>query len=344
MSTEILKIVSIVTPSKVYIAKADVMGKGYWSSSGLSGLLFDGEKALDSFHDHWSYVQQIPKKVTKICSAGRDLIGYELRDKTLKSDKIPVFIEKADVSIDWDNDGEDYWTGKYASLEPLYFDKYVDRPEVEEDVPFEIETIMTLDVDLKNPGFDFQGFHTLRHSRSMQDNLKYQELDKILFPDIYVETMCPVKLSSGSLYKIIRSYINEHIDTSCSIVTSNYDFCYKVQKKILLPEPVTIKTEIRKCNGRSYATPRFKHSIKEHSKTVTVFEMTNKDDKYRGYSVLPDITAGNVEELSKKVDDILNILITEFNTPSQICSCCGGSGLTSDVQLIRLNDLLEGVL
>lgn len=157
----------------------------------------------------------------------------------------------------------------------------------------------------------------------ISDVVSYSELSQIMVPELLIHNQ-PCTLSSEVMYKIVRNYIKDNIDPMQAVVTSDYNFCFTVKKKIHI-KPYELKTEIKKTNGRSYAKKRF--NIKQIKyKEVECFEMTNKKDNYKGYTPIKSISANNLDELISFVKDFLDEIMKYINTPVKECECCSGIG------------------
>jgi len=148
-----------------------------------------------------------------------------------------------------------------------------------------------------------------------------------MFPSILLpETPCI--MSSEQMYKIVRQHIKQHINYDYAKITSDYDFCFTVKKKINLAEPFTQQWEVTKNNGKSYRPPRYDRryvSVRE----VEIFEMTYAPKYYQGYTAIPSIEANNEDELKLKIDNICNEIIKVINEPFVDCPHCKGMGVIS---------------
>ena len=108
------------------------------------------------------------------------------------------------------------------------------------------------------------------------------------------------------------------------MVTSDYDFCFTVKRKITI-KPITTRREIKKDNGRSYASPKFKTIIQQF-KEIEIFEMTPEDKKYGGYTPIAPWHANNLREMKEQIETYLANLMEEINKPVAECECCNGTG------------------
>ncbi len=106
--------------------------------------------------------------------------------------------------------------------------------------------------------------------------------------------MKPSALSSEDSYKIIRAYIKEKIDGRYAEITSDYDFCFTVKKKIKLTTPYTETFSPIFGKGKSR-----KELISNRS--VQIFEMTDDVKKYNGYTPIKGFVGKDHADLKKNI-------------------------------------------
>lgn len=190
----------------------------------------------------------------------------------------------------------------------------------------------------KDSSYPHQGKRMIRsepNDFSYSIGVEYQGIDKIMFPSIVVRDNCKVKVSSKNLYDIVRIYIKENIDNNVSLITSDYDFCFSVKKRIKLLEPKEKIREILKSNNRSYKKQKFEKSTYTYAADVVVFEMTTKEKPYEKYPILPDLYADNLAEANEKITSLLKELIDYINEPVVLCECCKGTGLSKELAVVN---------
>ena len=172
-------------------------------------------------------------------------------------------------------------------------------------------------------------------------DLIYRLIDQIAFPKIYYETHCPVRLSSKTFYGILRLYINQNINSAVAYVSSDYDFCFTVKKRIKYIKPEVKQEEVLNSKSKSYLRPRFITKTYQYAGDYVVFEMTSDKDAYKGYPILPSIEADNIDQLKRKVDLILKEIIKEINSEVVLCSHCNGTGISVPHVSVNINNLIN---
>ena len=157
---------------------------------------------------------------------------------------------------------------------------------------------------------------------------EYSHLEQMLTPEFMLHSR-PCKLSSATMYKIVRAWVKESINPKAATISSDYEFCFQVNRKVKT-KPIVRKTEIRKANGRSYATPRFNTSTTAF-KEIPIFEMTyagagNGNSGYDKYTIIPELQADNIQDLADRLKFYLETLMEDINKEVEECSCCNGVG------------------
>ena len=157
-------------------------------------------------------------------------------------------------------------------------------------------------------------------------------LDKMIFPEIIIHSR-PCSLDSKQVYDITRQYIIDNINKDIAKITSNYDFCFEVKKIIKRVEPKTYETynifaRTKKARSKTH------YKVSEY-KEIQIFEMTNENEKYKGYTPISAIYANNENELKEKLDDFLEDLINFINTPIEECEHCKGTGYKQDIENLK---------
>lgn len=272
-------------------------------------------------------------KVERKSSPTYETIGYKLKVVELTSDKIPLYLKQEDVQPYVDEDDNICWTN-YEEIRGLYTVDSVQKEGGLTPVECQLVCLGTLQIDniespatmaisVSNPksyieppkGYDLSGLVT------------YSDLEQMLTPEFLLHER-PCKLTSGQMYNIVRNWIKTNINPKCAEITSDYDFCFTVKRKLYHP-PVEIKTEIKKQNGRSYATPKFNTRTKAYD-SVQIFEMTwagyRGNGGYEGYTCIPDLEGSSLKDISERLKYYLETLMEEINKELDKCSCCKGHG------------------
>ena len=267
--------------------------------------------------NEWKYIENIninSKDDLKLYRAKQNFkIVWKVKSDKIVSDVFPAEFEATPETECIDDFHKDYdvWklTGTRSDLNGLY-----DRVSVICDdawEPIEItelnclgEIIYEMD-NLKLPCYTMKSIDGLDITYTLNDRIVYDEIITILEPNIrHGDFNC--KLTSVSMYNIVRYYIRENINNSAAFTSSDYDFCFDVKY---------IRTWNKCADIRKDA--------------INCFEMTSEVSKYKGYTVIEPLYGKNVDDLKMKLDKYLLELITRINTPLELCSCCGGDGYTS---------------
>lgn len=146
----------------------------------------------------------------------------------------------------------------------------------------------------------------------------------LLKGEFEISSYRPCELTSKQTYRIIRHHVKENINHNYGVITSDYDFCFTVMKRIPI-KPYVISSEIKRDNGKSYRPPRFKHHEKKYN-TWELFEMTNSEDRYKGYTVIPGFKGDSLADLYDNIKTFLDDLMNHINAPIIECEHCNGYG------------------
>ena len=272
-------------------------------------------------------------KVERKSSPTYETIGYKLKVVELTSDKIPLYLKQEEVQSYMDEDERTRWTN-YEEIRGLYTVDSVQKEGGLTPVEYQLVCLGTLQIDniespatmainVSNPktyieppkGYDLSGLVT------------YSDLEQMLTPEFLLHER-PCKLTSKQMYNIVRNWVKTNINPKCAEITSDYDFCFTVKRKLYHP-PVEIKTEIKKQNGRSYATPKFNTRTKAYD-SVQIFEMTwvgyRGNGGYEGYTCIPALEGSSLKDISERLKYYLETLMEEINKELDKCSCCKGHG------------------
>lgn len=307
--------------------------ESYHHSSNLSKLFFDGEKPEPTFHAVWVKIKNKPKRIYGLVNQSDTNYRFELIDKSLESDKFPATFKFEEVAEKGEYGYHDpIWNENVRHLQSLYELKSDKQPSREEDIEFEFKVILVVDNIKEYQDFcytyteDYDHYNNkYRTINVTAKSITHQVIDKIIFPEPLLPSR-PCTLSSKETYGIIREYIKNNINPKAAEITSDYDFCFTVKKKVKLAAPYESKHEFKTSRGKSYRPPRIKKTLVEH-KSVEVFEMTHAKAKYRNYTVIEGFRGDNQEDLKNNIDAYLEELISYINLPLQECSCCKGVGV-----------------
>lgn len=289
MASEKIKIICIKADNGIFIS-SNLDNKSYYGSGNLNSYYFDNEKAETTFRSDWFKINKIPEKVQKMGQTKYENIRWELKKGYPISELTPAILTS----------NPQYQESAYYEVGNLYEMRRDEIPSELEDVEFELNLI--------------------EGGKFVKENFKvnYGLLDQLtVLPAMLPNKPCSI--SGEDLYKMIRDRVNREIDNHYARVTSNYDFCFTVQKVIKLVDPEPYKSDI--------GTKRKPHVVTKYrnERTVTVFQSAPK--AYQSYTVQQGIVANNYEELEEKVETYISDLIKEINKPLQDCPHCKGLGV-----------------
>lgn len=303
----------------------------------------DNSKIQDTFLTYWKYIEgdETVYSVKKKKPTNYINVRWELIDKEDNELNLPEVLKPEDVCEWWDDDDEVYdhvigKDSKYYKFRTFYSREKDVAPDEYEDVEFEVEMLGTLSCENVNNFSDMQvvvgktGYSHRTPGSDITSDLSrivsYSEIEKMLIPDLAMHNR-PCSVDKDTTYKIIRNYVNDHIDGKYARVTSNYDFCFTVKKRVRL-EPYTYQTEIKKSNGRSYARPKFK-THKVSFREVEVFEMC-PSKAYQKYTSIEGFKGNSLTDLAENIKLYLDELMEVINAPVHECSVCKGVGTVVD--------------
>lgn len=274
-------------------------------------------------------------KLKKLKAATTRHSGYKLIDtipQQLK-DSLKHFYSLEDVQQGWNDDLDvtEYGNIEFSAVRSMYTEAFETVPEQWIEVEAKHNLLGTLTIE------NWQEPEKMTVKLAKEDNWPstkfvevdlstiacYSDIERMLTPEFMLHTR-PCELTSNQVYQIVRAYIKENINPRCAEITSDYNFCFTVKRKVH-HAPIHNKTEIKKANGRSYAAPKFKHSTVSY-KTVELFEMTNAEDKYKGYTIIQGWKADNLLDMQEQIKYYLDMLMEEINSEAVQCECCGGHG------------------
>lgn len=333
MNTEKIKVVYYTSDKGLYVStsKFDYSGK---RQPVYNIKKINNKDFLNTHLSGWYFVPEEKELISlnKECFGGYTNTRYELVDKSLAGESFPEVLSPEEVH-EWRDDEGDYcWESesKYKSLRGLYQRKQDTKPNYYEDVDFESEylgNIISENVEnISTAKFSIlieQSWETKEVSVNLKDIAHYYELEQMLVSELLIHNR-PCYLSSKCTYDIVRNYIKNNIDPKQAIITSDYDFCFTVKKKIAV-KPYTKKNEILTSRGKSYRPPKFKTYSVDH-KQIEIFEMTHKDKCYGSYTPIEGFKGDSLEDLANNIKFYLEEVIEYINKPVKECDCCSGTG------------------
>jgi hypothetical protein len=325
-----MKIIAIKT-NKGYLISNNIENKNYNSSS-LGSLLFDSFLPEKTFKLDWFKIKNKPTKIEKEISQPtinrRWEIKSEFNNGTFKSVWLYQDVYDEDFNM----------VEEFRNIKGLYEYKEDEQPNVLQNIDFEWEEILEIDIFKEPTGFSYKTAGQWSHKEYddiTEKSLKYDILTQVLTPSILLHTQ-PCKLSSKNTYDIIRKFVKENINPRVAEITSDYDFCFTVKKKIPLAKSYTYETDVNNniFSGKK-KKPKYETRLVD-KKSVTIFEMTHDQaggngKGYGKYTLVTPFEAENQDNLKEYIDAYLDNLINAIN--EQVCECdkCNGTGVLFNV-------------
>lgn len=321
--------INVIKTDKVWFVQ-DKEEDSWKREYNITDLFLNGKKPVETFSKKWYQIEKPQNDTLKIEHKvkGEEINKrYEIKDKEFISEKLPEVISYKDKEKYYDEDYE-----CYKILDAFYIYKHDTAPDRMEEIDAKINILLELENYKFPTPFEFKAIHRWDYSDKTytitREAISHQELDSIIFPEIMLPTR-PCSLSSKQMYDITRQYIKDNIDTKVAVITSDYDFCFQVEKIVPLLEPETFtyhnifartKREREKIH---YSTKKYKQ--------VQIYQMTHNQENYKGYTAIKPIFANNEDELKEKVNKWLKELITMINKPLELCPYCNGTGYKDDI-------------
>ena len=309
-----------------------------------SSYLINGKSAIKTHHIAWMLVEGETelKKFERQVTGEKVNTRWELRENTpdLLKNVLPKMISQED-SLEWFDDDDDCYNWCIGEkCEHKEYSSYYNRiqdtaPSYYKEEDIEITYLGEIDSNwVASPKLvryaipDGSGRYMKDMTLDVSSVATYSELSQMMVSDLLLHNQ-PCSLTSLQTYQIIRKYVGDNIDPLYGKITSDYDFCFTVQKKISI-KPWVKRTEATKANGRSYAKPRITSRSIE-SKLEPLFDMTHKGSggNYRGYAPINGFKGESLQELTDNIKTYLDELMGHINAPLSECQHCDGTGHTN---------------
>lgn len=269
--------------------------------SDVPSYLFNGKKPKTTHHPMWFEVDKEISTLDKIMPEKRSNKRYERKDEFESVDEA-----KYPRTAYEDEDGE--FNYPYA----MYDVEYDITPGYNQPMQFNINVIA-----------EINDFDETKTTLPINNYL----IDKIMYEPILLPTR-PCFISSHDLYNIIRSYIKTNLNGKYATITSDYDFYFKVEKRLELPEEeeVTYYTDIFRKKGPIKKTKMVRFDTKPIYSIVYTDERGKLSHSVKGSTAIKEMSAENQLKLKDKLDNYLKELIQYINEPLKCCEHCNGLG------------------
>lgn len=296
----------------------------YYGFQTIDAILFDGERGQPTHSQDWVKVAKMPTKISVLVNQPNVNHRFVLTEAIPGLD-LPTSIPREEAGA-YARDGDFKWYAKYAKFQSFYSETSDAQPQKEEEIPFSIKVILEIDQIKEYAGFSYPIQRTQwEHDGLMnltEGNVLHNEVDTILFPDIVLPARTS-KLTSKQTYKIIRQHVKTNINPHYAAITSDYDFCFTVEKVIPLTKPVAYQRDVSRFGARK---PKYVTDYRD-KRSIKVFEMTSDEDNYKGYTPITPFVGKSVDDLKRNIDEFLADLMAYINEPIKDCACCQGTGV-----------------
>lgn len=312
-----LQLIAIKTKSNIYLSD-DLNGTNYGNTI-LHNYLFDSIQPKSTFNPKWIELCCIPTTIKKVVPSSKIRTHWELMDEYTPSNNLPKTINVS-YNITDDIDQEDYdeedkfkVRSSYQKISGLYKPVYKETEPTVEEILFEIAIIEEFEDEFS---FTKKPFTP-----------KYNFLDQLNTHPAILETK-PCKLTSVESYKIIREHVLKNINPKVAKISSNFDFCFTVEKVIELCEPEAYQVNV---NAMTKKKDKYETRYRNTRQLVIFKTAPNIPRKgvYNGYEnySTKEFSGSNYEDMMNNIDIYLTELMNIINQPLSDCPHCKGYGV-----------------
>lgn len=304
----------------------------------------NGKPLQKTFRDGWLFVEGEAgvSTVERHCGTRRVNERYEITNPSLAC--APTTIKADEVSMDSDG----VWIGEHAGMQSLYKLAYEEEDAGFEAIEFEANKAGEFSMDALGDPTKFRyslgkvgGWDKPEVQLSYADlfaqyewatnRISSEDIVKAVVPD-FAWHLYPCRLSSQTSYQIVRAHVQSNIDPRWAVITSDYDFCFSVAKRIR-KKPVTYTS--------SEKLPRVRKPLitrrTENDQKIEVFRMGHDQHPYREYYPIEGFSGKSLEGLMETIDGYLSYLMDVINSPVAQCQHCDGRGVVS-VRTLATNE------
>ena len=295
-----LNLLCIKTAKCVYISDNNNKPGSYFGGSKIPHLRFDGKAAKPTYRSDWFELPEIPTSVDEVLRDKGENYRYELQEGYPVGDKTPAVINVNYIDTD-----SPYWP-----VRGLYIHKWDTVPGGTR--PVEVKWVI-LD--------EISDFEIVKSEFKAEPSL----LSQIQFHPV-LHQQVPCRLTPKQSFGIIREYIKDNIDPKWAVITSDYAFCFAVQKRIKLTEPHEYQVDVNMWSGLMgrKKKPKCETRYRTH-RDVVIFEMA--PEPYQKYPLATTFVGSSQKDLEQQVKTYLKDLITKINAPLVDCPHCHGQGV-----------------
>ena len=300
-------------------------------------ILINGITPEKTNHIAWLFIpnESELKSMSEKRTGEKHNYRWKLKDATpeLVKNELPQEISTEDACEYYDDDDYEYYIGskcEHYGYSGFYSRVCDTKPDYFKEVDIKIKFLGEIKSNWVESPVDAKYSVWNSDYKSDGDSLtsissiaSFSELSSMMTPDLLLHNQ-PCSISSHQTYNIVRKHISDNIDPKWARITSDYDFCFTVKKKIAV-KPITRSHEITKRNGRSYAKPKFKNSTTTHIESE-IFEMTHAQRNYSGYTPIIGFKGDDLQDLINNIEAYLAELMEYINEPLSQCPHCEGTG------------------
>jgi len=294
----------VTSGNKVFITDVSLHKTWDCKKSNIQRYKFDGKQGKPTFNSIWVEIDKLPEQVAIIVDKREN--EYQLIEE------FRGFDMPTSLSVE---EAKQY---RESVIESMYI--YVPKREWQEDLVIDdAEFVHMGEFNITNPvKFEYELSNTNQGKSNVigREAIRYDELGMMFMPSI-ARSNVPCRIEGKDLYRIIRNHVRANIDGRVARITSDYDFCFRVERVIQLKEPLL--TQFVSANGK-------KSTIIKTERLIPIFEMS--PERRDTYTKVEDVVADNEAALKEKIDDILDNIMKGINRHQTECPCCKGSGVT----------------
>ena len=317
-----LNIIAVKFGVRYFITNDTV--KGYNRYINLNDYIINGNVPKKSFHTSWNEVSNSVRLVQRKALPKQINHRIELIDPIMKTKVGLLQSVPREDAMYYDEDSGWLWQDNYKMYSSMYKQEYDMSEGILEEVKFKFEVIMEVDDMIIPTDFSFSIQKTQWAREGLREvnpnDITHQLLDRMIFPEILLPTR-PCSLSLKETYEIVRQYVKQHINYDVASITSDYDFCFTVKKKIPLSED-----EKYTVNVNMFTKKKEKLVVKYRSfRDVVCYEATPSG--YTHYPMIEEFKGDNQEDLKNKINAYCEALVDHINEPVTDCPECKGRGV-----------------
>jgi hypothetical protein len=262
----------------------------------MRNYLFDGKPPEKTHRNFWYKIDAIPKKIEQSIAERKTNIGAKLKQENISFSTFPAELPYKDVF---------YEDAEYYHISGLYEPVYKVEPAHTVERPFKVNIIA------EKESFEFIQMDWTPKA-SILDSIRYEEA-------LHVDLPC--RLTKAESYSIIRNFIKENIDPKHARVTSDYDFCFSVEKIIDLGRKEAYRVDV---SGLRAKRPKYETRYRTERR-IKIYE--SSPNNYQSYPDVIQFEGSSHADLKEKVQKYLDDLIAEINRPLTDCQACKGMGI-----------------